>query len=111
LWNANHTYGLERVDWPRLVFTNRITTVGFAYDAANRLVQVRTDDNNTVIATYTYDDSNERLMAEEGSLRTYYVGGGAVTIAEYIDSGAKGSICNECIDKQKRGTKKKRGQA
>jgi glycosyltransferase involved in cell wall biosynthesis len=27
LWNANHTYGLERVDWPRLVFTNRIITV------------------------------------------------------------------------------------
>ncbi|HEV7662295.1 MAG TPA: glycosyltransferase family 4 protein [Chloroflexota bacterium] len=27
LWNANHTYGLDRVDWPRLVFTNRITTV------------------------------------------------------------------------------------
>jgi glycosyltransferase involved in cell wall biosynthesis len=27
LWNANHTYGLERVDWPRLTFTNRITTV------------------------------------------------------------------------------------
>jgi len=27
LWNANHTYGLERVDWPRLVYTNRITTV------------------------------------------------------------------------------------
>lgn len=27
LWNANHTYGLELVDWPRLVFTNRITTV------------------------------------------------------------------------------------
>src|SRR5947209_16954857 len=27
LWNANHTYGLDRVDWPRLVYTNRITTV------------------------------------------------------------------------------------
>ncbi len=27
LWNANHTYGLERVDWPRLMFTNRIITV------------------------------------------------------------------------------------
>jgi glycosyltransferase involved in cell wall biosynthesis len=27
LWNANHTYGLDRVDWPRLVFTNRIITV------------------------------------------------------------------------------------
>jgi len=27
LWNANHTYGLDRVDWPRLRFTNRIVTV------------------------------------------------------------------------------------
>jgi glycosyltransferase involved in cell wall biosynthesis len=27
LWNANHTYGLDRVDWPRLTFTNRIITV------------------------------------------------------------------------------------
>jgi glycosyltransferase involved in cell wall biosynthesis len=27
LWNANNTYGFDRVDWPRLVFTNRIMTV------------------------------------------------------------------------------------
>lgn len=27
LWNANHTYGFDRVDWERLVVTNRITTV------------------------------------------------------------------------------------
>ncbi len=27
LWNANHTYGLDRVDWQRLHYTNRITTV------------------------------------------------------------------------------------
>src|SRR5207244_1094461 len=27
MWNANHTYGLERVDWQRLMFTTRITTV------------------------------------------------------------------------------------
>jgi len=27
LWNANHTYGLDRVDWQRLRYTNRITTV------------------------------------------------------------------------------------
>ncbi len=59
----------------------------FRYDAANRLVQVRTDDNNTVIASYTYGNSNERLIAEEGTLRTYYFGGGGTTIAEYSEMG------------------------
>ncbi|HEX9628646.1 MAG TPA: RHS repeat-associated core domain-containing protein, partial [Pyrinomonadaceae bacterium] len=87
--------------------TNRITTSGYAYDAAgnqtralipgsstisqrfqydaaNRLVKVKADDNSTVLATYTYGSSNERLIAEEGSLRTYYVCHGSV---EYIESG------------------------
>jgi RHS repeat-associated protein len=87
--------------------SNRITTAGFAYDAvgnqvraigsggsssqrfkydaANRLVQVRADDNTTVRATYTYGDSNERLIADEAGLRTYYVWGGT---CEYIESGS-----------------------
>ena len=85
--------------------TNRITTSGFAYDAAgnqvraliaggssqrfqydaaNRLVKVKADDNTTVRATYTYGSSNERLIAEEGSLRTYYACHGSV---EYIETG------------------------
>ena len=86
--------------------TNRITTAGFAYDAAgnqvralipgssgsqrfrydaaNRLVQVRSDDNNTVIASYTYGDSNERLILEEGGVRTYYACDGS---AEYKETG------------------------
>ena len=85
--------------------SNRITTSGFAYDAAgnqvralissgasqrfqydaaNRLMKVKADDNTTVLATYTYGDSNERLMAEEGGLRTYYACNGN---AEYIESG------------------------
>ncbi len=59
----------------------------FQDDAANRLVKVKADDNSTVLASYTYGDSNERLIAEEGSLRTYYVGEGGATIAEYIESG------------------------
>jgi YD repeat-containing protein len=37
----------------------------YQYDAANRLVKVKADDNVTVQATYTYGDSNERLIAEE----------------------------------------------
>ena len=57
----------------------------FRYDAANRLVQVLVDNNITVFASYTYGDSNERLIAEEGGLRTYYVGEGGATIAEYIE--------------------------
>jgi len=26
-WNANNTYGFEQIDWPRLAYTTRITTV------------------------------------------------------------------------------------
>ncbi len=88
------------------VATNRITTAGFdydkagnqvralapgggsqrfQYDAANRLVKVKADDNITVLATYTYGNSNERLIADEGGLRTYCAGDGT---AEYVESGA-----------------------
>ncbi len=62
----------------------------FQYDAANRLINVR-DGNNTLLATYTYGDSNERLIAEESSGRTYYVGEGGATIAEYTESGGSTS--------------------
>jgi RHS repeat-associated protein len=85
--------------------SNRITTTGFdydkagnqvralapsgvsqrfQYDAANRLVKVKADDNQTVIASYTYGETNERLIAEENSLRTYYACDGS---AEYVESG------------------------
>src|ERR1700682_2635232 len=57
----------------------------FQYDAANRLVKVKADDNQTVIATYTYGDSNERLIADEGGLRTYYACGASM---EYVESGS-----------------------
>ena len=93
------------------VASNRITTAGFAYDAAgnqvralvpgggstsrrykydaaNRLVNVKTDDNATVLSTNTYGDSNERLMVEEDGARTYYVGDGGSTLAEFTESGA-----------------------
>ena len=86
--------------------SNRITTAGFSYDAAgnqtralapgggsqrfqydaaNRLVKVKADDNVTVIASYTYGDSNERLIAEAAGSRTYYSGEGG---AEYMESGS-----------------------
>src|SRR5205807_318260 len=55
----------------------------FQYDAANRLVKVKADDN-AVLATYTYGDSNERLIGEEAGVRTYYACNGSV---EYVESG------------------------
>jgi YD repeat-containing protein len=88
------------------VTTNRITTTGWQYDAAgnqvraqapgggwqryqyyaaNRLVKVKADDNVTVLASYTYGDSNERLMVDEGGLRTYYACDGKV---EYTETGS-----------------------
>ncbi|HKR11962.1 MAG TPA: RHS repeat-associated core domain-containing protein [Pyrinomonadaceae bacterium] len=85
--------------------TNRITTAGFEYDkagnqvralipggagsqrfqydAANRLAKVKADDNVTVLASYTYADSNERLITEEAGVRTYYACDGN---AEYTES-------------------------
>ncbi|MEK6280527.1 MAG: RHS repeat-associated core domain-containing protein [Acidobacteriota bacterium] len=85
--------------------TNRITTAGFAYDAAgnqvralipgssnsqrfqydaaNRLANVRTEAS-VIIARYTYGDSNERLILEEAGVRTYYACDGS---AEYTETG------------------------
>ncbi len=57
----------------------------FQYDAANRLVRVKSDDNQTVISSYTYGSNTERLIVEEGGLRTYYACGGSM---EYFESGA-----------------------
>jgi RHS repeat-associated protein len=85
--------------------TNRITTAGFAYDAAgnqvralasggvsqrfqydaaNRLVTVRTDAS-VIIASYSYGASNERLIREEAGVRTYHACNGS---AEYTETGS-----------------------
>ena len=92
--------------------TNRITTAGFAYDAAgnqarivridgsaqrfqydaaNRLIQVR-DDYGYVIESFTYGDSNERLIADEGGYRTYFDCEDGVTIAEYYEANGSGTL-------------------
>jgi RHS repeat-associated protein len=63
------------------------TSQRFQYDAANRLVRVKADDNYTVLANYTYSDSNERLIADEGGVRTYCHNDGGVTIAEFTETG------------------------
>jgi len=54
----------------------------FQYDAANRLVKV-TDDYGYVLGTYTYGDSTERLIAEEGNTRTYYACDGTNEYVEF----------------------------
>jgi YD repeat-containing protein len=58
----------------------------YEYDAAGRLARVLTDDRSAVLASYTYGESNERLIAEEGGGRTYYVSGGAGVIVEYAEA-------------------------
>ncbi len=91
--------------------SNRITTSGFAYDAAgnqvralipggtgsqryqydaaNRLVNVKTDDGSAVLASYTYSHSNARLIETVGTSRTYFVNNDAgVIVAEFTESGA-----------------------
>ena len=60
----------------------------FQYDAANRLVKVKADDNVTVIATYTYGGNRQRLIAEEAGQRTYYSADDGSVLAEYTESGA-----------------------
>lgn len=87
--------------------SNRITTAGFQYDAAgnqtrvvkvggavqkykydaaNRLVTVK-DINDVTISTYTYGADNQRLITDEGGVRTYYVVDGDYVIAEYQETG------------------------
>jgi RHS repeat-associated protein len=59
----------------------------FQYDAANRLANVRTEAS-VIIASYTYGDTNERLIKEESGLRTYYASEAGSVLAEYNESGS-----------------------
>ncbi|HEU4768236.1 MAG TPA: RHS repeat-associated core domain-containing protein, partial [Pyrinomonadaceae bacterium] len=59
----------------------------FHYDAANRLIYVKTDDNATVITANTYGSSRERLVTEENGTRTYADYEGLTPIAEYTETG------------------------
>jgi RHS repeat-associated protein len=61
----------------------------FEYDAANRLVRVKADDNQTVLSSYSYGDSNQRLISDEGGSRTYYAAEGGRVLAEYVESGTQ----------------------
>jgi RHS repeat-associated protein len=59
----------------------------YQYDAANRLVKVKADDNVTVLAEHTYGDTNQRLMTLEASIRTYFIAEGGSTLAEFTETG------------------------
>jgi RHS repeat-associated protein len=91
--------------------SNRITTAGYEYDAAGnltrsqaaggwqryeydaagRLINIKAD-NNSLIASYTYGSSNQRLIATEGNLKTYYAWNGDATIAEYTEVNSSGVV-------------------
>jgi len=60
----------------------------YQYDAANRLANVKTDDGNTVLASYTYGHSTARLMETAGTSRTYYVNSDNTCVAEFSESGS-----------------------
>jgi RHS repeat-associated protein len=60
----------------------------FQYDAANRLVKVKADDNVTVLASYTYGSSKQRLISEEAGQRTYYSADDGSVLAEFTETGA-----------------------
>ncbi|MBI4355471.1 MAG: hypothetical protein HY597_03335 [Candidatus Omnitrophica bacterium] len=76
----------------------------YAYDACNRLVEVRRKSDNALIATYAYDDSNRRISkivtnsgALDGTTRFLWDGwqeieerdGSDVTVAQYT--------CDSCV--------------
>jgi RHS repeat-associated protein len=69
----------------RALLPDGVTWRRFEYDAANRLVRVKADDNQTVLSTYIYGDSNQRLMTAEGSTLTYYAAEGGQVLAEYTE--------------------------
>ena len=54
----------------------------YRYDAAGRLYDVK-DGSNTLLATYSYGGSNQRLQLVESGLTTLYAWEGGSVIAEY----------------------------
>ena len=60
----------------------------YQYDAANRMVRVKADDNTTVLSSVVYGSDNQRLIREEGGVRTYYTAEDDSVLAEYVETGA-----------------------
>jgi len=106
---ASNTTGqpVAQDGYPSLTFeqtSNRITSAGFtydpagnqltnntgqsfAYDAAGRLVKVKT--GTTTVASYAYDAENRRVITQTGSEtstdKTYYIWEGNSVTAEYVE--------------------------
>ena len=70
----------------------RVQTPGgwqrFQYDAANRLVRIKADDNTTVLSSSTYGCDNQRLITEANGTRTYFAPSGGLIAAEYVETGS-----------------------
>jgi RHS repeat-associated protein len=65
------------------------TVSKFQYDAAGRLIKVKNASDQTIV-TYTYGESRERLVTQDGddnsTNRTYYAWDNGSVIGEYTDS-------------------------
>ena len=63
--------------------TGGSTASHLKWDAENRLIEVRTTDDTTVIASYAYDGLSRRIACTVDSVTTLYVYDGWNCIAEY----------------------------
>lgn len=57
----------------------------YEYDTAGRMVRVKTD-GGSLIETYTYGASRQKLKTETSSLRTYFAWGGSKVLVEYTEA-------------------------
>lgn len=64
--------------------TERVTAGGatatFAWDRRNKLTSVDTDNNGTANVTYLYDASGNRLIENNGTTRTLFLGEAEITV-------------------------------
>ena len=85
--SANHEYD-PAGNQTKAVVDAAGTVQQYRYDAAGRLVQVLNANGSSVLASYSYGASNQRLMSVEGGTTTYYGWEGGQVIAEYAPSGS-----------------------
>src|SRR5262249_50653920 len=90
--------------------TNRITSVGYAYDANGNMTNdgsntIGYDGENRAISssgglgsgTYTYDGNNLRVKQVAGGTTTVYVFSGSKVMAEYVNGAVPASPTREYI--------------
>jgi RHS repeat-associated protein len=75
----------------RSVLADGTTKQRYQYDAAGRMVKVLSDSQSE-LASYTYGESNQRLISDEGGLRTYYSWSGGAVASEYTEVNASGVV-------------------